>query len=118
MESTNTSINILGSEWTIIYKDEDPAFLECGGYCDSCTRTIVIENIKLNTDPLDTSPKGQYENQKRVIRHEIIHAFLSESGLAESSGSAEAWAVNEEMVDWFAFQSPKIFKVYKELKVL
>ena len=28
------------------------------------------------------------------------------------------WAKNEEMVDWFALQLPKIIKVYKELKCL
>ncbi len=42
-------------------------------------------------------------------RHEIIHAFLFESGLAENS----EWAQNEEMVDFFAIQFPKLMEVFK-----
>ena len=43
-------------------------------------------------------------------RHEIIHAFLFESGLAENS----SWAQNEEMVDFFAIQFPKLVEAFKE----
>ena len=63
--------------------------------------------------------EGRETYRKRVLRHEIIHAFLNESGLSDSSNQyAGAWAKNEEMVDWFAIQSPKIFKVYLELGLL
>ena len=55
--------------------------------------------------------------QRKVIRHEIIHAFLYESGLAENSLSASAWGKNEEMVDWMAVQSPKIFRAFREAGV-
>ena len=54
------------------------------------------------------------ELEKKVLRHEIIHAYLGESGLRGSSG----WAENEEMVDWFAIQSSKIYKTYKELDAI
>ncbi|MGL5549337.1 MAG: hypothetical protein ACRC17_05685 [Culicoidibacterales bacterium] len=47
--------------------------------------------------------------KKETVRHEVIHAFLSESGLRDSS--TNAWAVNEEMVDWFAIQWHKIHEV-------
>ena len=54
--------------------------------------------------------------KKLTLRHEILHAFLFESGLdAGSIATYGPWANNEEMVDWFAIQSPKIFKVYSEL---
>jgi uncharacterized membrane protein len=69
-------------------------------------------------DPLAFDLASQAVDQKRILRHEIIHAFLFESGLADDSNSADAWAVNEEMVDWFARQAPKIYKVYKELKLV
>lgn len=112
-------VNILGSEWTIVYKDEDPAFVEAEGYCEDATRKIIIENIKIDkSDPLAFDLEAQAINQKRILRHEIMHAFLSESGLADSSTKVESWATNEEMVDWFARQSPKIFKVYKDLKLI
>ena len=48
--------------------------------------------------------------QRQVIRHEILHAFLYESGLEGNS-----WAINEEMVDWLAIQFPKIEKAFREV---
>jgi hypothetical protein len=40
-----------------------------------------------------------------------------ESGLNASSNSVEGWARNEEMVDWFAIQMPKLIKTFRELGV-
>ena len=51
------------------------------------------------------------EHKKKLIRHEIIHAFLFESGLGENSN----WAQNEEMVDWLAFQIPKVVEVFQKI---
>ncbi len=47
---------------------------------------------------------------RRTARHEIVHAFLAESGLDQNSD----WARNEEIVDWIALQGPKIFKAWQE----
>lgn len=59
--------------------------------------------------------KEQESYYKKVLRHELMHAFLNESGLSANSTVPDcAWAKNEEMVDWFAIQSPKIFKVFSE----
>ena len=52
--------------------------------------------------------------EKKVLRHEIFHAFFGESGLRSSSEYAEI----EELIDWLAIQSPKIFKVFQELGIL
>lgn len=51
---------------------------------------------------------------KKTLRHEITHAFLFESGLEDNSNEADAWARNEEMVDWIAFQGPKIYAAWQE----
>lgn len=57
--------------------------------------------------------------EKATLRHEIIHAFFNESGLMESSGRFErGWSQNEEMVDWFALQSHKIFRLFVKLDIL
>ena len=45
-----------------------------------------------------------------MLRHEIVHAFLYESGLDVSS----EWARNEEIVDWIALQTPKLQKAFEE----
>ena len=114
----NREITILGSPWAIIFKDNDPAFEMAAGYCCDVSREIIIENIKAQKDSLGLSPKQQELNQKSVIRHEIVHAYLSECGLADSSNQAENWAINEEMVDWFARMGPKIHQTWKEAGAL
>lgn len=56
---------------------------------------------------------------KKTLRHEIIHAFLNESGLSDSASiPSGAWAKHEEMVDWFAIQTPKIFAVFMQLGLI
>lgn len=61
---------------------------------------------KSATQPVRKNLQVQIMKNKR---HEIIHAFLFESGLAENS----EWAQNEEMVDFFAIQFPKLMEVFK-----
>lgn len=105
---TDRKINILGSEWTIKEQSETENDLlkNCDGYCDWTTKEIVIER-EFNGMLSDMQ---RYIN--KVTRHEIVHAFLFESGLSECSGEVEAWATNEEMVDWFARQGSKIYAAW------
>lgn len=119
-KKNDTFVDILGSEWTIQFRDEDPAFEKAQGYAEPNEKIIIIENVKPTNpnEPLELTEYAQSIDQKRVLRHEILHAFLMESGLDANANSVENWATNEEMVDWFAIQSPKIFKVYKELKLI
>lgn len=112
------TVDILGSKWTIKYVDDDPAFEQANGYTNDAAREITIENVKISDDPLLYDMQSQYINQKRVLRHELIHAYLYESGLGDSSNNCDAWAVNEEMVDWFARNIPKMIVTFKELKCL
>ena len=109
-------INVLGTDIQIEFRKEedDPKLNELCGYFDSSVNLIVVkihEEDKFSIRDLEA-------HQRKTLRHEIIHAFLYESGLDWSSVQSEAWATNEEMVDWFAIQSPKIFKVFQELGVL
>ena len=107
------TINILGSEYTVILATEQAeSRLEgCDGFCDETTKEIVVENYKRG----QPGSKGKLELQEQKnIRHEIVHAFLFESGLAENSD----WAQNEEMVDWVAKQGPKLVKAWQEAGAL
>lgn len=116
MLTESRTINVLGTEIKVVFRDEkqDPKLEELGGYFDATENLIVV---KIPGD--DTMSVGNLENhQKKVLRHEIIHAFLHESGLDWSASSSECWATNEEMVDWMAIQSPKIFKVFREQKLV
>lgn len=115
-------INVLGTEYRIMFKnDEDVAkdmlcnVGECGGYCSPTEKLIVIAMF----DQLHGENEESKEYLKKWnMRHEITHAFLNESGLSDNSNKSDCWAKNEEMVDWFAIQSPKIYKVFAELDIL
>lgn len=117
VESTaNKTINILGTEWTIVRRreSEDPVLARLSGYCDWTTKQIVVE--------CDVTSDGSLGDMdcyyRKVIRHEIVHAFLFESGLYENSCKASEWARNEEMVEWIARQGQKIYAAWKEAGVL
>ena len=105
-------ISVLGKDIQILFRkeDADPKLKNCVGYFDFSKGWIVVKILE--PDAMSLGNLDRY--QKEILRHEIIHAFLYESGLDACSGPAENWASNEEMVDWFAIQSPKIFHVFQE----
>lgn len=114
------SIKILGTLYTLKKvshgQDEIMERLQYGGYCDGNSKEIVLLDLKTLPDWANESREYIERKEKETLRHEIIHAFLNESGLGWNSSPVErAWAKNEEMVDWIAIQFPKILKVYKEL---
>lgn len=107
------AVNILGSEWNIIFRneEEDPKLKESDGYCDWTTREIVICRYGA-PDVMDC--RNIPIAIRTVLRHEIIHAFAYESGLAQCS----EWAQNEEMVDWIARQFPKLLAAIEEANAM
>ena len=112
-------VNILGSEWSVKFGSEEeyPSLAKMDGYTDSSIREIVVDDMKASKGQIES--KADLESyQRQVIRHEIVHAFLFESGLDSNSNNTESWATDEEMIDWFAIQSPKIFKAFNELKLI
>lgn len=116
MLTESRKINVLGTEINIVFREEknDPQLEDLGGYFDSSENLIVVKIPEKDINSLNN-----LENwQKKVMRHEIIHAFLYESGLDWSTSPVDCWSTNEEMVDWLTIQSPKIFKVFQELKLV
>ncbi len=113
-------VTILGTQYDIIKRNynEDAEFHErdIGAYCDIFRKKIIC--CKMITYPGWENADDCLYQEKSLLKHEILHAFLYESGLDINSSESGSWAANEEMVDWFALQSPKIFKVYKELELL
>lgn len=113
-------VKILGTTYTIrrvnFGADEFIDSNGLGGYCNGTAKQIVILNLE-TLPPMKDEPREVLDRKEReTLRHEVIHAFLHESGLAWNSLPVErAWAQNEEMVDWIAIQFPKILKVYQEL---
>ncbi|MCC0647838.1 hypothetical protein [Clostridioides sp. ZZV15-6598] len=105
-------VEILGTEYLVIekFESEDALLKERAGYCDHSVKEIVIE--KINSEEGSLKDLSVYKNE--VVRHEIIHAFLSESGLK----SCSSWATNEEMIDFFAIQFPKLVKIMNKIECL
>ena len=109
-------IDILGSKWQITKTtaELDDYLEEIAGYCDYTTRKIVVREEKEGNGVV----RNLHIHMQKTIRHEIVHAFLFESGLSTDSNETDAWARNEEMVDWIAFQGPKIMEAWKYAGVM
>lgn len=112
-------INILGTTYEVYFgtESEFPNLKENDGYTDTSSKDIIVNDMSNHRDDV-LAKKNLPVYQKQVLRHEIIHAFLAESGLDGCGSSPVHWEFNEEMVDWLAIQSPKIFKVFQELEIL
>lgn len=90
-----------------------------GGCCDFDLKEIYVADMSA-TKGWETEPKSKItKRERRILRHEITHAFLFESGLNwDSSVLQDGWATNEEMVDWFAIQGEKIYKCWQNAEKL
>ena len=106
-------VDILGTPYIFVLENrKDNPLYESNnsdGYCDSSVHEIHVA-IEEPTPKSDMVPNVY---RKAVARHEIVHAFLHESGLSTCSGKYDCgWSMNEEMVDWIALQAPKMAKVF------
>lgn len=118
----NRKMNVLGTEWNILFETikENDVFATCDGYCDPSVKKI---HVRVYTDEDVKNSEFGYESREvmrnKCTRHEILHAFMYESGLWRNSFDPPIqWAMNEEMIDFFAIQSPKIFKLFQQLDIL
>lgn len=111
------TVNVLGTQWIVdrLSVETDTRLNAADGFSDWSTKRIVVRDEK---DIYEGTLEDMEEYIKKVLRHEIVHAFFLESGLHECSGQAEAWAANETMVDWIARQGPKIYKAWEEVGAL
>ena len=89
-------------------ENDEERLKDCDGFCDWTSKEIIVER-EMNGNLYDMEAYI-----RKVKRHEIVHAFLFESGLAHSCD----WAINEEMVDWIAMQAEKLIKAREEAGAL
>lgn len=114
------TINILGTEYRIethkVSEDDYMKENHLAGYCAEDNKLIVVADMSEKEFFVCMDEESQKKYYNKTLRHEIIHAFLNESGLSDSASiPAGAWAKHEEMVDWIAIQFPKIQKVFVKL---
>lgn len=109
-------IRILGTEYNIYHKNlkEDSYLNGVDGYIDTYNKTITYRHY-VEEDREEDTLWPLIENENKALRHELIHAFLFESGLSVNSNYSSCWATNEEMVDWIAIQMPKIMEAYESI---
>ena len=113
-------VNILGTTYKVYLSvpySKDPSLENAFGYTDFHGKRIVVADIRTVPGWEDASDEVLLDTLTCTVRHEVIHAYLMESGLNSSSNGVDCWARNEEMVDWFAIQMPKLVKTFCELGV-
>lgn len=98
-------IEILGSDWKVKLKkmsDDERLGNNATGFTDWTMREIVIMDIRG-----DTSLGNPCRFMKKVLRHELVHAFMFESGLGDDWEHQES-GHDETVVDWIALQLHKL----------
>lgn len=117
------SVVILGTKYAILKKayEEDEAFEKAGidGYCDGMTKKIVVCDMDTFKGWENENEDTKRANERHTLRHEIVHAFFSESGLMSSAHRSErAISEDEELIDFIAIQGPKIYKAWEKTNCL
>ena len=111
-------VDILGTRYRIeVHKISEDSYMkdnQFDGYCSEYEKLIVIADVN-EYEYFKCASATEKENiTKSILRHEIVHAHLNESGLSSCSNEfCGAWAKHKEMVDWMAIQIPKIVKAYE-----
>jgi hypothetical protein len=117
-----TNIDILGESWQLVFVDpkkKGSGFDDhqgASGYCSPYNRKIVLREVQSRNFPDDFTLVDKIHAVNKTLRHEIIHAYLYESGLdGNAFCTTKAWPKNEEMIDWFAIQGPKIVSTWNKV---
>jgi len=104
-------LNILGTKYD--YKEiaarTDARMENLSGYCDPTDKIIRVDVDFIVNDNNSKEKIKAYTDVTR--RHEIIHAYLYESGM-------EKWGDDEMLVSWIAIQFPKLLETFKEIGAL
>ena len=107
-------ITVLGQEYKLLKGNENqyPVLKDANGYVDLYAKKIII-------DETFATPESNFKSERpdlalnHIYRHEIIHAFFSESGINYNLSNDE----EESLVDWIALQFPKMKRAFEELGV-
>jgi hypothetical protein len=95
------NISILGTDYK--YIEHSPGSFEFenfDGFCQPLDKEIHVKKKEYLSGSSDSA---KYERYKHIVTHELIHAFMEESG--------RGYDVDEFLVDWIATMFPKINNV-------
>ena len=107
-DKTGKTINILGTDYDYAETNEkhDSRLEDTDGYHDGYAKMIRINNDFNENHSSAIRNFPEYIN--KVKRHEIIHAFLHESGLRK-------YCDDELLVEWLAIQFPKMLSAFQKV---
>ena len=116
-KSPDCVVSVLGTDYRIfldVPESADDTLKTCSGYCDKTAHLIAVGEKSQDANLIDWQAYA-----RQVLRHELIHAFLFESGL----GGESVWYVSgqeqpEQTVDWIARQFPKMLKAFQQVGAL
>lgn len=98
-------VNILGTPYEIVV--DKSGYLEkhnADGVDKNYSKTILVRDLDDYLDSEATTEEKE-ARRKETTRHEIIHAFFSESGL-------KGYYNDELLVEWLAVQFPKMLAAF------
>lgn len=110
----NSEVHILGTRYSIRIIDEDDYRYdrEADGWCDPSVKEILIFNYKQSAE----SVKDLIAYQKKVLRHEIVHAFLYESGLGRCKHTLYILKHKPEYTKGWGWRCRYCGRTYKDLR--
>lgn len=110
--------DVLGTQYKIemhkISEDEHMKKNIFMGYCLYDEKLIVIADTSEKEYFHFDNEYAQTNFRDKILRHELVHAFLYESGLSECC----EWTANETIIDWIALQVPKMVEVFMKLECI
>lgn len=110
MNKSNMTVDVLGCVYNIVmidkeYKNPPERLEEESAFVDVINKVICIDRRDEGNGDIGDPSEFEF-----LMRHELAHAFLYESGLEEYSN-------DETLVNWIAIQSYKIFKCFEKLEL-
>ena len=96
------NVNILGTEYDLVVRADLDSTVD--GLCHTVKKIIELKPVDKMLEG-DATEDERTKRFKEVMRHEMIHALFTESGL-------DSYSNDEVLVDWIASQFPKIVELF------
>lgn len=99
-------MNILGTEYKLIIDTDYCEDAGADGITERYEKKIYMRSVQDMLDK-DSSIQAKQRRYDETLRHEIVHAFLFESGL-------DKYGCDETVVQWMAAKMPQVTQIFKE----
>jgi len=106
-------VTILGAEYEITEttQKENGILENADGFCSNYDKYILVEKEPFANDKY-ANENEKTERKKLIKRHELVHAFITESGALNTVLD------NEFCVHWIAMQFSKMLAAFREVEAI